>query len=62
MKRLLFSALFVVAGCTDLIAPADPQYEDVCVIYVAEDGRAEIPKAVFEQCDSVSVVVVKFPS
>lgn len=62
MKRLLVAALVTTAGCTDLIAPEDALYEDVCVIYVAEDERAEIPKDVFDRCASVSIVVVKFPA
>ena len=64
MRRLLFAALVMMmsVGCTDLIAPEDPQYEEMCVVYVAENQSAEIPKEVFDRCVSVSIVVVKYPT
>ena len=62
MKRWILAILVLAtASCTELIAPEDPLYEDVCVIYVAENERAEVSKSVFERCVSVSIVVVKFP-
>lgn len=62
MRRLLFAALVMTAGCTDLIAPEDPLYEEMCVVYVAENQNAEIPKEVFDRCVSVSIVIVKYPT
>ena len=62
MKRLLLAAVVALVGCTELIAPEDPRYEELCVIYVAENASAEIPKEVLDRCESVEIVVVKFSS
>lgn len=59
MKRSLLAALFLIGGCTDLIGPEDPRYEELCVIYVAENASANVPKEAWDRCLSVQIVVVK---
>ena len=39
-----------IAGCTDLIGPEDPRYEDECIVYVhADASRPQIKSAIMEQ-------------
>ena len=59
MKRILLAAVVAIGGCTDLIAPEDPMYEELCVIYVAENASTNVPKDVWDRCLSVQIVVVK---
>lgn len=53
--------LLVLCGCTDLIGPMDPAYEEECVFYIAEGEAAQIPIDVLERCESIEVRVAKFP-
>lgn len=62
MRRLMLAALVAAAGCTELIAPDDPRYDDMCVIYVAEDQGAEISKEMFDRCETLEIMVVRFSS
>ncbi len=62
MKRLLAAATIALAGCSSqLIVPEDPRYEELCVIYVGEAQGAEITREVFDQCQTIEIMVVRFP-
>ena len=40
----------VLVGCSDLIGPEDPRYEDECVVYVSANASApDIKHAIMEQ-------------
>ena len=61
MRRWLLAGLFLLCGCgADLIAPEDPGYEDLCVVYVGEAQGAEITRAAFDKCQTIEIVVVRF--
>lgn len=43
-------AALCLGGCSDLIGPDDPRYEDECVVYVAADASPpQIKNAIMEQ-------------
>lgn len=58
MKSLLLA--LALAGCTDLIGPTDPTYEEECVLYVVEGEAIQIPVEMLERCESVEIRGVVF--
>lgn len=58
MRPLLLA--LALTGCTDLIGPTDPAYEDECVLYVPEGEPIRIPVEMLERCESVEVREVVF--
>ncbi len=59
MMRLL--ALLLLMGCSsELIGPEHADYQDLCTLYVWEDGWVDITRDQIEGCYSIRLMVMKW--
>lgn len=62
--RSLVPALAIVgAGCgTDLVGPEDPEFGELCTVYVSEAYGATITREQLDRCEELLVIIVRFDS
>lgn len=60
--RSLVPALALVGACNgpELIGPEDPEFGELCTIYVFEVFGGEITREQMERCESILIIIVRF--